>query len=341
MSSSRGATKPATIKDVARVAGVSFATVSRVVNNSKPVDEPIRSRVLDAIEQLRYVPNSHARTLQTRQSRCLGVMLPEIGSSGAAQALKGAEECARQAGYTILLMTTSSNTAREIECLSIMRQQQIDGVLWVAATYTETHREWWEHHALPTVVIAQDFSVHGLPSVLVDNYHAAGEATGHLLQRGHRRIAMITGNPDDRAVGLDRIRGYQDALKARHLQEDPALIVQADVASQRSGYEAMSRLIAQRPTAVLAASDTLAIGAMQFLLEHGLSIPGDMSVMGFDDLDIAAHPMLRLSTVSFDFYGLGVLAARTLIAALQGAEHLLPIQTVPYHLVLRDTVRSI
>lgn len=348
MSRARIPDKPATIKDVARVAGVSFSTVSRVVNNSKPVDEPTRERVLQAIEELRYAPNTLARGLQTRQSRCLGVMLPEIGSSGAAQILEGAESCARQAGYTLLLMTTAANTTREVECFSILRQQQIDGVLWAAATYTDAHRDWREHHALPTVVLAQDFSSYGLPSVLVDNYHAAYDATSHLIAHGHRRIAMITGDLNDRAVGLDRLRGFQDALAAHGVPLDPDLVVSGDVsphgrdvASQGSGYEAMARLITHRPTAVLAASDNLAIGAMQCLLEQGLSIPGDVSVMGFDDLDIAAHPMLRLSTVAFDFHELGVLAARTLIDALHGVEKIPPVQLYPYRLVLRDTVRRL
>ncbi|MFC4454766.1 LacI family DNA-binding transcriptional regulator [Deinococcus sonorensis] len=347
MSRARTPVKPATIKDVARVAGVSFSTVSRVVNNSKPVDEPTRLRVMQAIEELRYVPNTLARGLQTRQSRCLGVMLPEIGSSGAAQILEGAESYAREAGYTLLLMTTAADTSREIECFSIMRQQQIDGVLWAAATYTDAHRAWREHHALPTVVFAQNFSSDGLPSVLVDNYHAAYDATDHLIGNGHRRIAMITGDLNDRAVGLDRFRGFQDALAAHGIRPDPDLVVHGDVsphgrdtASEGSGYQAMAHLLPHRPTAVLAASDNLAIGAMQFILEQGLSIPGDVSVMGFDDLDIAAHPMLRLSTVAFDFYELGVLAARTLIDALQGAE-VPAVQLYPYRLVLRDTVRRL
>ncbi|WP_255807780.1 LacI family DNA-binding transcriptional regulator [Deinococcus sp. KNUC1210] len=221
MSRVRSQDKPATIKDVARVAGVSFSTVSRVVNNSKPVDELTRARVLQAIEELRYVPNTLARGLQTRQTRCLGMMLPEIGSSGAAKLLEGAESCVREAGYTMLLMTTDAATARELECFSILRQQQIDGLLWVAATYTDAHRDWQQHHALPTVVVAQDFSSYSLPSVLVDNYHAAYDAAEYLIANGHRRIAMITGDLNDQAVGVDRYRGFLDALAAHSIALEP------------------------------------------------------------------------------------------------------------------------
>lgn len=330
------------------MAGVSFSTVSRVVNNSKPVDEPTRQRVMQAIAELRYVPNSLARGLQTRRSRCLGMMLPEIGSSGAAKFLEGAESYAREAGYTMLLMTTAADTARELECFSIMRQQQIDGVLWTAATYTDAHREWQQHHTLPMVVLAQDFSPYGLPSVLVDNYHAAYDAAEHLIGHGHRRIAMITGDLNDRAVGLARFQGFEDALAAHGLTVAPDLVVRGDVsahgrdiASRGSGYAAMAQLMAHQPTAVLAASDNLAIGAMQYLIEQGRSIPGDVSIMGFDDLDIAAHPMLRLSTVAFDFHDLGVLAARTLIELLHGEAATAPVQLSPYRLVLRDTVRRL
>lgn len=340
--------KPATIKDVARAAGVSFSTVSRVVNSSKPVDEPTRQRVMQAIAELRYVPNTHARGLQTRQSRCLGIMLPEIGSSGAAKFLEGAESCARQAGYTLLLMTTAADTAREVECFSTMRQQQVDGVLWVAATFTDAHQEWQQHHALPTVVLAQDFSPHGLPSVLVDNYHAAFDAATYLLDHGHRRVAMITGDLNDRAVGLDRFRGFQDALAARGVPLDPHLVESGGasaqgrgVASYESGFQAMTRLLRQGPTAVLAASDNLAIGAMQCLLERGLRVPQDVSVMGFDDLDIAAHPTVRLTTVAFDFHQLGMLAARTLIDQLTEGAAPPPVQLSPYRLALRDTVRTL
>ncbi|MFC3831612.1 MULTISPECIES: LacI family DNA-binding transcriptional regulator [Deinococcus] len=333
--------KPATIKDVARVAGVSFSTVSRVVNNSKPVDEPTRLRVLEAIDHLRYVPNTLARGLQTRQSRCLGIMLPEIGSSGAAQIVKGAEDRARQAGFTLLLMTTAADDRREVECLSTMRQQQIDGVIWVAASYTALHDQWLGHHAMPAVVIAQDFSTHGLPSVVVDNERAAFDATRHLIEQGHTRIAMITADLADHAVGQARRRGFELALSAHQLTLDPALVTSGDVSSHDSGYAAMERLLPLAPSAVLAASDILAIGAMQAILERGLSIPGDLSVMGFDDLDIAAHPALRLSTVALDFSELGQIAARTLIHSLSGEGSVPLVQTLPHRLVLRDTVRHL
>lgn len=334
-------TKPATIKDVARVAGVSFSTVSRVVNNSKPVDESTRLRVQEAIEHLRYVPNTVARGLQTRRSRCLGIMLPEIGSSGAAHIVRGAEDWARQAGFTLLLMTTAADSRREIDCLSTMRQQQIDGVIWVASSYTPLHEQWLGHHAMPAVVIAQNFSAHGLPSVVVDNVRAAYDATRHLTEQGHTRIAMISGDLEDHAVGQDRLRGFELALSAHGVTPDPALVTIGDVSSHGSGYAAMKRLLPLEPTAVLAASDILAIGAMQYVLEQNLSIPGDLSVMGFDNLDIAAHPALRLSTVAFDFSELGRVAARTLTGSLSGELSVPLIQTLPHHLVLRDTVRHL
>ena len=342
LSRARVLDKPATIKDVARVAGVSFATVSRVINNSKPVDEPTRTRVLQAVAELRYMPNTLARGLQTRQTYSLGVMLPEIGTSIMAQIVGGIESYARQRGYTILLMTTSTDPTRELECLSMMRQQQVDGVIWVAAMFTPLHEEWLRHHELRIVALGQDFSAHGLPSLIVDNHRAAYEATRHLLSRGHRKIAMIAGKSQDRSVGLRRLHGFEDALLDAGISLDSSLVTTGSVASQRSGYDAMAQLVEHHPTAVLAASDTLAIGAMQLLLERGLSIPEDISIMGFDDLDVAAHPLMRLSTVAFDFTGIGQEAVRTLIEPLKEKAEAVPgVQSWPHRLVLRDSVRQL
>jgi LacI family transcriptional regulator len=294
--------------------------------------------VLQAIQQLQYVPNAMARGLQTRQSRSLAVMIPEIGSSGAAQILQGAEDVARQSDFTVLLMNTAADSARELECLSIMHQRHVDGIIWVASTYTAAHRHWLQRHTMPIVVIAQDFSAHGLHSVLVDNYRAAYDATCYLISQKHQRIGMITGNPHDRAVGRERLRGFKTALRAGGIALDSRLVTNGDVSLQSSGYEAMAQLIAHHPTAVLAASDIIAMGAMQFILGQGLSIPGDISIMGFDDLDIASHPALRLSTVAFNFTELGAVATRTLLSTLAGEKPNSPVTTLPHRLVIRDTV---
>lgn len=335
---SKSENRPATIKDVARLASVSYSTVSRVVNDSKPVSEPTRQRVLDAVRELNYVPNGMARSLQMRESRTLGVMIPEIGSSGAAQILEGAESVARAAGFAVMLMNTAAGAHRELESFSHLLQRQVDGIVWVAARFTEAHGKWFERHRLPTVVLAQDFIEFGLPSVLVDNEGAARHATEFIIERGHTRIAMISGDPDDRAVGRGRRRGYEAALEEQGIPRTPELVVQADVSSEESGYRAMARLASHEPTAVLAASDILAMGAMRFALEQGWRIPDDLSIMGFDDLDIASHPALRLSTVAFDFVELGSTATRTLLASIERPGASPTRHLVPHRVVERDTV---
>lgn len=328
----------ATIKDVARLAGVSFATVSRVVNDSKPVNDATRQRVLGAIRELNYVPNGLARGLQTRESRTLGVILPEIGSSGAAQILHGAEGVARAAGFSVMLMNTAASVERELASLSNLLQRQVDGAIWVAARFTPEHARWIERHGVPLVALAQDFTAHGLPSVLVDNRVAARDATELLLSHGHRRVAMIAADPDDLAVGRDRWLGFRETLAGHGVADDEIAVVHGDVSSQEAGYEAMARLDAHRPTAVLAASDLLAMGAMRYLLEHDRSIPGDVSIMGFDDLDVASHPAMRLTTVALDFVELGARATRTLIDAIERPGGGPEANVVPHRVVERDTV---
>lgn len=328
----------ATIKDVARVAGVSFSTVSRVVNDSKPVNEPTRQRVLGAIHELNYVPNNLARGLQMRESRTLAVIMPEIGSSGAAQILQGAEKVARTSGFTMMLMNTAASVQRELESLSILLQRQVDGAIWVAARFTEDHARWLDKHHIPLVALAQDFTAQGLPSVLVDNHGAARDATELIVSRGHRRVAMIAGDPDDVAVGRERLRGFRETLLAHGVGDDDMAVAHGDVSSQDSGYEAMARLDAHRPTAILAASDILAMGAMRYLLEHGRSIPRDVSIMGFDDLDVASHPAMRLTTVALDFVELGAVATRTLVAAIERPGTPPEVRLVPHRVVARDTV---
>lgn len=332
--------KAPTIKDVARLAGVSFATVSRVVNDSKPVNEPTRERVLHAIDVLNYVPNSLARGLQTQESRMLGMIMPEIGSSGAAQILQGAEDAARAAGFAMMLMNTAAAVRRELESLSMLLERQVDGAIWVAARFTPDHAIWLERHRVPIVALAQDFHTLGVPSVLVDNHGAAREATEFILGRGHRRVAMIAADPTDLAVGRDRRLGYEAALRVQGLEVDLELVVEADVSSQQSGYDAMARLDRHAPTAVLAASDLLAMGAMRYQLERGRSIPGDVSIMGFDDLDVASHPAMRLTTIAFDFVELGALATRTLIEAIEHPGATAEARIVPHRLIVRDSVGS-
>ncbi len=327
-----------TIKDVARLAGVSFATVSRVVNDSKPVDHTTRQRVLHAIETLNYVPNSLARGLQKQESRLLGMVMPEIGSSGAAQILQGAEVAAGSAGFAMILTNTSAGVRRELESLSMLLERQADGVIWVAARFTPDHAAWLQRHRLPIVALAQDFRAYGISSVLVDNHGAAREATEFILAQGHRRIAMIAADPTDLAVGRDRRSGYEAALRSHGLDVEEALVVQGDVSSQQSGYDAMARLDPHAPTAVLAASDLLAMGAMRYSLERNRTIPGDVSIMGFDDLDIASHPALRLSTVAFDFVELGAVATRTLIDVIEHPTASTTTRVVPHRLVIRDSV---
>jgi LacI family transcriptional regulator len=322
MARTRAGTHGATIVDIARKLRVSAMTVSRALTGSKEVSEKTRQRVLRCAGDLGYHPNRWARSLVTRRSSIMGVVIPDIAHSYYAEITRGVEEVADQAGYKLLLCHSSMDPRKERAEIDTLVGARVEGLI-VASEQPETSPEIFlslRKMGIPFVLVDRFFPGHDLPSVRVDDMAVGRLATGYLLGLGHRRIAHIRG-PHLSPATL-RYRGYLDALRKHGIRANKEWIVPGKFDIE-SGREAMNRLLdlKQRPTAVFAANDPMAIGAAYACRDLGLAVPGDISIVGAGNIEGAHHPNPFLTTVDWPRVELGRAAVGLLLAAIANPEH--------------------
>ncbi|GAA1661480.1 LacI family DNA-binding transcriptional regulator [Catellatospora bangladeshensis] len=322
----------AVIRDVARLAGVSHQTVSRVLNNHPSVREETRDRVLRAVQQLNFRPNAMARGLAGRRSRLIGVVSFDTLLYGPAATLLGLERAARRAGYGIRIVALEQlDRAGVAEAVDRLTEQSVDGVVIIAPLMTAAAAV----HSLPTgvpAVVVESDTAGELPSVSVDQVAGARLAVEHLLALGHRTVWHVSG-PQDWLEARDRVDGWRQALEAAGCRVPP--MVSGDW-SPRSGYEA-GRLLADRPdvTAVFCANDQQALGMLRALHEQGRRAPEDVSVVGFDDIPEAAYLSPPLTTVRQDFDEVGRRCLAALLELFDGGGPAVRHPRVPPSLVVR------
>ena len=311
--------KRATQRDVARNAGVSQATVSLALGGAPSATKAATSaRVLEIARELGYAPNRWAQALRTRRTKTLGVVVPDICNPFFPSLLKGVQSVADTAGYDVIAINTEGDAEREQRILRWGLEGRVDGIIGVFFTlHAEEFRPLFELGVGVVRIESGSKKVRDLPidNLFVDNRAAAAAATRFLLDRGHRRIAMVAGPAGPQA---ERAAGYRMALAERGLRAD---IVDGAEFNEVGGREATLKLLARavRPTALFAANDLMAIGAMEALREQGFAIPGEMAVVGFDDIFVARLVSPGLTTVSQFQYEIGVAAAETLLHRLRGA----------------------
>ncbi|MBA3787549.1 MAG: LacI family DNA-binding transcriptional regulator [Actinobacteria bacterium] len=311
-------TRP-TIYDVARLAGVSTATVSRALNGTGQI-APATSAAIDAaVKQLGYRPNSVARSLVTKSTQTIALLLPDIANPFYAALVSGIQQRALEAGSTMLLCTTEGDAEREEQYLSLLRAKQVDGVLVDGLVLPPERIADFVREGLPIVCLDRDIDSTFVPLVQVDNRLGAKLATQHLLSLGHTRIAHVAGAPGLR-ISAERVEGYRDALVAAAVEHDPALVT-AGSFTEEGGYEAMRPLLAASTlTAVFAANDLSALGVMHAIAESGRRVPDDISVVGFDDLRLAAHTTPPLTTIRQPAFEIARRATQLLLDLAAGRE---------------------
>ena len=307
------------IKDVAKKAGVSISTVSRVINQSKPVRPKTRERVLEAIEELGYRPNAIARSLKVKHTQSIGIMVPDIANQFYPEVVRGIEDVANMYEYTIFLCNTDLDDDKELKYFSEMEEKQVDGLIFMGNILTDPLSREMKNADMPVVLIGSDHP--DLPSVTIDNILAAKKAVEYLLHKGHRRIAVITGKMKDPMMGRARLKGYREALENAGIPWKSEWVVEGGYRFN-SGYEGAKRLLIldERPTAIFVASDEMAIGAMRAILEKGLQIPDDIAVIGFDNVDMSGKVYPSLTTMGQPMYEMGAIGMRLLTKYLQGEE---------------------
>jgi LacI family transcriptional regulator len=311
--------KSATVREVARRAGVSPMTVSRVVNGSRRVRPETRVAVEKVIAALGYVPNGLARGLTSRKTGVLGLIVPDVSNPFYAPIVRGAESVARRAAFHVILCNSESNLAYEGEYISAMLRQRIEGVLIApVGDGSRTHLLHLERHHTPFVLI--DRSVNGIECDVVqaDSVGGARRLVEHLISLGHRRIGMIAEGTSV-STSRDRRRGYQDALDAAGIPVDGQLLVVSTV-DLPGGYQGMQRLLdlETRPTAVFAINNLVAVGAMKAIRERGVRVPEDIALVAFDDIEHVASLWPFLTVIPQPAETFGVIAAQLLLERIAG-----------------------
>lgn len=319
---SRRTVRHATSGDVAKASGVSIMTVSRVFSGKANVDEKTRAKVMTAARRIGYRPNLIARSLALSRTRTIGVVIPEISHSFFPEAIRGIEEVATTAGYHLLLMHSAEAAGREYAALHTLESNRVDGILLSVAQDADNARPYTRVMQTGTPLVFFDRCVRGIgaPCVSIDDEESARVLTHHLIGHGYKRIAHLAG-PGHLAISRDRAAGYRRAHAEAGLVCDPALTVTAGF-HEDAGHAAMLSLVrlprGRRPRAVVAINDPAAYGAIRAITAAGLNVPEDIAVVGFsDDLRASLMPV-PLTTIRQPAYELGLAAARSLIAAIEG-----------------------
>jgi len=306
-----------TIKDVAQRAGVGIATVSRVLNGHPSLAPETRTRVLEAIDALGYKPSQAARTMVNRSSRTLGLMIPDIRNPFFPGLARGFEDEAHRAGFGVILADTDEDLDREAVYLDMLLENRVAGVAFTGTGTPDDRVAALHARGLPVVSLNVLHSRLGVSTVAVDSIRAGASAVQYLSDLGHRTIACIAASQSTQA-GRDRLVGYRLGMQEAGLAVDEAMIFEGDYLMP-SGYEGTLRLMKQRPetSAIFAATDLMAIGALKALKRLGLSCPTDVSVFGFNNLDEATLVEPELTTISTEPYRQGRTAAQILIRHVQ------------------------
>lgn len=306
-----------TIYDVARLAGVSTATVSRALNGAGQIAPTTRATIEAAVEQLGYRPNTIARSLVTKSTQTIALLLPDITNPFYAALVSGVQEYALGHDYTMLLCTTEGDAQREEQYLSLLRAKQVDGALVDGLLLPPERIARFVKDGFPIVCLDRDVESNSVPLVQVNNRLGGRLATEHLLALGHRRIAHVTGARELR-ISEERLAGYQTGLVDLF---DEQLVAEGKF-NEESGYAAMLGLLERRPdlTAVFAANDLSAIGVLSAIAESGRRVPGDISVIGFDDLRLSAFTSPPLTTIKQPAAEIARLATELLIGLTRGEQ---------------------
>lgn len=328
-----------TIYDVAREANVSMATVSRVVNGNPNVKPATRKKVLKTIEELGYRPNAVARGLASKRTTTVGVIIPDISNMFLAELARGIDDIANMYKYNIILSNSDQNIDKEIKLINSMLEKQVDGIVYMGSKIQDEHLKEFKTSPVPIVLAATIEPTNAIPSVNID-YEAAGyAATKLLIDNGHKQIAFITGT-DETTANIAKSVGFNRALEEAGLSVSPDFIYSGDL-SYDSGVKAVEELfkLDNKPTAIFASSDEIALGVIHGIQDLGLSVPNDVEVIGFDNTRLATMIRPTLSTVVQPIYDIGAVAMRLLTKYMNKEEVEDSNVILPHQIIKRNSTK--
>jgi LacI family transcriptional regulator len=328
-----------TIREVAEKAGVSPTTVSHVVNHTRYVSDEVRNRVELAMSELNYRPNALARSLRRGETLTFGLVLPDSANPFFAEIGRAIESSAFEYGYSVILCNTENDIDKERLYTEVLENKQVDGLIFVASGEDREAISEIANKGLPLVVVDRDMGSLELDTVTTDNFQGGLIATQHLLSLGHRLIGCITG-PSNITPSADRVTGYRLALQQAGLLVDESLLVRGDF-HPASGYQGALHLLQRhpRPTAIFACNDMMAIGAIRAASQLGLRVPGDVSIIGFDEIELGSYTNPPLTSVSQPKQEIGQLTVNLLLDRIQDPSIPPRREVLPARLVIRESTQ--
>jgi LacI family transcriptional regulator len=307
-----------TIKDIAKQARVSVATVSYVVNKTRYVSPELSERVMRAIEELGYSPNAVARSLRQKSTKMIGLIVPDSSNPFFAEIAKGVEDAGYERGYSVILCNSNASIERELVYLDLLRSKRVEGIIFIATTTQVEQIRPFVKSGIPVVIFYRDIPGVDVDTFWIDNFQAGYTATRRLIQLGHREIACIQPKSAESPSGL-RVEGYKRALEEHGLRWEEELMPRGD--NLVSGGKAAAQALVESGrsfSAIFSSNDTMAIGAMRALRDLGYQIPQDISMIGVDDIILASYTEPPLTTVSQPKYEAGCQAVDFLIQRIEG-----------------------
>jgi DNA-binding LacI/PurR family transcriptional regulator len=311
----------ATIGDVAKKAGVSLTTVSRVLNDFSPVNEKTRARVLEAIEELNYSPSVFARGLRGQKTKSIAVLIPDFRSYWYSEVLHHIEREARNKGYLAIICTIEVDPERETEYINDLISRQVEGIILCVYKESDERKKFLKQVIKKTPFVIMDNPVPGLPvsTVYTDGYRGIYKITQAFIKQGHRKIAMLV-NDLQYMVHQARFRGYTDAFRDNNIKIDESLVAEIDV-GLAAGYGGAAELLGRdSPTAIVTMDDLTAVGVIRYCYENKISIPDHISVTGFDGIPPAVFSTPRLTTVVQDIPQLAAASIELLIKKIENKQ---------------------
>lgn len=331
------------IKDIAAEADVSIATVSHAFRNPGRVSDETRKRVLEAAKKIGYKPNKLAASLRTSRSGNIVAIIPDVADSHNSEIIKAIEKVAHSRGYSVLLGDTQGSEERERDFAAMTASSQADGIILMSHRLPfDVGEDKSQLEDLPPIVSGCEFTGYdSIPAVAIDDVRAAMDATLHLIDYGHRDIAVITGNMDTTSA-RDRLEGFRGAMSQSGLSCNEDLIVNSKYTLQGGEVATEALLLNKnRPTAIFCFSDEIALGCMYSLRQHGFSVPDDMSVMGFDNIPFAKYFSPPLTTVAQPAKEIGEACATMLLDLIDGNQPETTRILLPHELLIRESTKRL
>lgn len=331
-------TPPSTLMDVARLAGVSPSTVSRILNGTARVSEDKRQAVLAAIAQMNFAPNQMAQALKKGRSMTIGIVVQDISSAFFDENLRGIDDGLKGTGYASVIVSGHWNPEEEAERIRLLLGRKVDGIILLSGRMSDEAVRAFSQQR-PIVSTGRELHTRSALGIKLDNEHGAWMATHHLIELGHRRIAFIAGPPNN-LDAEERLAGYRRALREADLPFDPKLVVEGNFI-ESGGLLAINHLFEtqQQFSAVFAANDQSAYGVRLCLYRKGIRVPDDISLVGFDDLPGSSYTTPPLTTIRQPLYEIGLLSTNALLRLINGET--VDTQVPPLELIVRETTRRV